>query len=69
MNTESIVLENAFLRATVMPSHSGKIASLRYKQNQFELLFQNPKSRFSHAPLLAAELVDCFLVLLASKTP
>ena len=53
MNTESIVLENAFLHAVIMPSHGGKIASLRYKQNQFELLFQNPKSRFSHAPLYA----------------
>ena len=53
MNTESVVLENAFLRAVVMPSRGGKITSLRYKQNQFELLFQNPKSMFSHAPLYA----------------
>jgi galactose mutarotase-like enzyme len=53
MNTESIVLENQCLRAVVMPSFGGKIASLMYTQNQFELLFQNPKPEFTHAPLYA----------------
>jgi galactose mutarotase-like enzyme len=53
MNTESIVLENQYIRAVVMPSFGGKIASLIYKQNQFELLFQNPKPQFNHAPLHA----------------
>jgi galactose mutarotase-like enzyme len=53
MNTESIVLENHRLRTVVMPSFGGKIASLFYKQNQFELLFQNPKPQFTHAPLYA----------------
>jgi galactose mutarotase-like enzyme len=53
MNMESIVLENQHLRIVVMPSFGGKIASLLYKQNQFELLFQNPKSQFNHAPLYA----------------
>jgi galactose mutarotase-like enzyme len=53
MSTESITMENHRLRIVVMPSFGGKIASLLYKKNQFELLFQNPKSQFNHAPLYA----------------
>jgi hypothetical protein len=47
------ILENQYLRAVVLPSFGGKIVSLIYKQNQFELIFQNPKSQFIHAPLYA----------------
>lgn len=46
-----VFLENERLRAAVLPLRGGKTASLFYKPERFELLFQNPKPFYSEARL------------------
>lgn len=46
---DGLALENGVLRAVVLPAHGGKVASLRYLPQNFELLFQNPKGAFRPA--------------------
>ena len=46
---EAVVLENDRLRCVCLPAHGGKIASLYRKDRDFELLFQNPRSRYRNA--------------------
>lgn len=53
-NAHAIIMENALLRVVILPEFGGKIASLFLKEQQFELLFQNPKDFFTKAPLGAS---------------
>lgn len=53
--SEAYFLENDTLRVVVLPELGGKIASIYYKKQAFELLFQNPKDGFA-----SATLGDCF---------
>lgn len=46
---EAVVLENDRLRCVCLPAHGGKIVSLYRKDRDFELLFQNPRSRYRKA--------------------
>ena len=43
---DGLALENGVLRAVVLPAHGGKVVSLRYLPQNFELLFQNPRGAF-----------------------
>ena len=42
-------LENESLSAVILPAHGGKVASLVYRPQNWELLFQNPKGCFKRA--------------------
>jgi hypothetical protein len=39
---ETIVLENAYLRVTILPSYGGRVLSILHKPTNRELLYQNP---------------------------
>lgn len=49
MGAEAVQLCSGELRCIVLPAHGGKIVSLQYVKNGFELLFQNPKGNFRTA--------------------
>ncbi len=51
---EAIILENGALRAIVLPSVGGKIASIYRKDKEFELLFQNKSSAYKKAKIYEA---------------
>ena len=42
----AVVLENRNIGCVCLPEHGGKLASLYYKKQRFELLFQNPKQMY-----------------------
>lgn len=44
-------LENEQLSVIIIPSKGGKVASILYKSNNFELLFQNGKDLLIHNSL------------------
>lgn len=48
-DVECIVLENDFLRVKILPSHGAKIASIYYKQSDYEALVQNPHHKFKYS--------------------
>jgi len=48
-NIKGFLLENNTISVVVLPELGGKIASFKYKKNDFELLFQNPKNRYLRA--------------------
>lgn len=49
MKEEALVLENSRIKAVILPKFGGKIVSLYSKEQDFELLFQNPKEKFCKA--------------------
>lgn len=51
LGAEGYELANERLACVVLPEFGGKIASIKYRKNNFELLFQNPKKQFSKAYL------------------
>ncbi|SHJ60390.1 Galactose mutarotase [Hathewaya proteolytica DSM 3090] len=51
---EAIILENNLIKAIVLPELGGKIASIYYKNKNFELVFQNKDSIYKKPELYSA---------------
>ena len=49
MGTSAWKLQNDVLMAIILPEHGGKVASLVYRSQNWELLFQNPNGTFRKA--------------------
>ncbi|PKM58337.1 MAG: hypothetical protein CVU98_01370 [Firmicutes bacterium HGW-Firmicutes-3] len=45
-NIKGFLLENSNISVVVLPELGGKIASFKYKEKDFELLFQNPNDKY-----------------------
>ena len=49
MNEKGFALENQYLRCIILPQFGGKAVSIKHRDMDFELLFQNPKGKFRRA--------------------